>query len=129
MTLSIWATAVTIWLRPCDCSLEAVAISPMSSSTLRACSTICCSELATLPEMATPWPAFWIESSMLVVVSRAAWAQRWARARTSSATTAKPAPASPARAASTAALSARMLVWKAISSMVLMIFAKLSEEV
>jgi hypothetical protein len=30
-------------------------------------------------------------------------------------------PASPARAASTAALSARMLVWKAISSIVLMI--------
>jgi hypothetical protein len=30
-------------------------------------------------------------------------------------------PASPARAASTAALSARMLVWNAISSIVLMI--------
>ena len=34
-------------------------------------------------------------------------------------------PASPARAASTAAFSARMLVWNAISSIVLMIFATL----
>ena len=54
-------------------------------------------------------------------MSLAACAERWARLRTSSATTAKPMPASPARAASTAALSARMLVWKAISSIVLMI--------
>ena len=45
-----------------------------------------------------------------------------ARFRTSSATTANPAPASPARAASTAAFRARRFVWKAISSMVLMIF-------
>ena len=40
--------------------------------------------------------------------------------RTSSATTANPDPASPARAASTAALRARMFVWNAISSMDLM---------
>jgi PAS domain S-box-containing protein len=59
-------------------------------------------------------------------VSLAAWAQRCARLRTSSATTAKPMPASPARAASTAAFSARMLVWKAISSMTLMILEILS---
>ncbi len=38
--------------------------------------------------------------------------------RTSPATTAKPRPSSPARAASTAALSARMLVWNAMPSMV-----------
>src|ERR1017187_3586343 len=38
--------------------------------------------------------------------------------RTSSATTLNPAPASPARAASTAAFNARILVWKAMSSMV-----------
>ena len=43
-------------------------------------------------------------------VSLAAWALRWARFRTSSATTAKPRPASPARAASTAAFNARMFV-------------------
>ena len=63
---------------------------------------------------------------MRPAVSRAAWAARCARLRTSSATTAKPAPASPARAASTAALSARMFVWKAISSIVLMIFCTLA---
>ena len=63
---------------------------------------------------------------MRPAVSLAAWALRWARARTSSATTAKPLPDSPARAASTAAFSARMLVWKAISSMVLMMVAMLS---
>ena len=45
---------------------------------------------------------------------------RWARLRTSVATTAKPRPCSPARAASTAALSARILVWKAMPSMTLM---------
>ncbi len=40
---------------------------------------------------------------------------RWARARTSSATTAKPRPASPARAASIAALSASRLVCSAMA--------------
>ncbi len=55
------------------------------------------------------------------LVLRAASAERCARFRTSSATTAKPLPASPARAASTAAFKANRLVWKAISSMVLMI--------
>ncbi|MNV10063.1 hypothetical protein D3C71_1005750 [compost metagenome] len=44
------------------------------------------------------------------LISRAALALRVARLRTSLATTAKPRPCSPARAASTAALSARMLV-------------------
>ena len=49
--------------------------------------------------------------------SLAAAPVRWASARTSDATTAKPRPCSPARAASTAAFSARMLVWKATPSM------------
>ena len=53
---------------------------------------------------------------MSSLISLAAWAERWASARTSEATTAKPRPASPARAASTPALRARRLVWKAISS-------------
>ena len=43
--------------------------------------------------------------------------------RTSPATTAKPRPCSPARAASTAAFSARMLVWKAMPSMTPMMSA------
>ena len=54
-------------------------------------------------------------------ISLAALAERWASSRTSWATTAKPLPDSPARAASTPALSARRLVWKAISSMTEMI--------
>ncbi len=58
---------------------------------------------------------------MSTEVFLAASAARIARFLTSLATTAKPAPASPARAASTAALRARRLVWKAISSIVLMI--------
>ena len=76
----------------------------------------------------TPWLALLTDSSIFAAVSLAAWAQRRARLRTSSATTAKPAPASPARAASTAAFKARMLVWNAISSMVLMILAVASED-
>jgi hypothetical protein len=51
----------------------------------------------------------------------AAFADRSAKFRTSSATTEKPVPALPARAASTAAFSARMLVWKQISLITLMI--------
>ena len=53
------------------------------------------------------------------LISLAASALRWASARTSPATTAKPRPCSPARAASTAALSASRLVWKAMPSMTL----------
>ncbi len=49
-------------------------------------------------------------------MSLAASLERCASVRTSEATTANPLPASPARAASTAALSASRLVWKAISS-------------
>ncbi|MNL34723.1 hypothetical protein D3C87_1567090 [compost metagenome] len=49
-------------------------------------------------------------------MSLAASPERCASVRTSEATTAKPLPASPARAASTAALSASRLVWKAMSS-------------
>jgi hypothetical protein len=49
--------------------------------------------------------------------TRAASALRCDSVRTSAATTAKPRPCSPARAASTAALSARMLVWTAMLSM------------
>ena len=47
---------------------------------------------------------------------------------TASATTAKPRPCSPARAASTAAFNANRFVWKAISSMTLMISSILRED-
>ncbi|MCY1294077.1 hypothetical protein D9M70_433590 [compost metagenome] len=56
------------------------------------------------------------ESPISALISLAAVALRCARLRTSPATTAKPRPCSPARAASTAAFSARMLVWKAMPS-------------
>jgi hypothetical protein len=58
-----------------------------------------------------------------LLISLAASALRCASERTSPATTANPRPCSPARAASTAALSARMLVWKAMPSMVPMMSA------
>ena len=69
-----------------------------------------------------------MESSINSAVSDAAAALFAARLRTSSATTAKPLPASPALAASTAAFKARILVWKAISSITLIIFDILSDE-
>ncbi|MNV98654.1 hypothetical protein D3C71_1939340 [compost metagenome] len=50
------------------------------------------------------------EALINAFISLAATALRCARLRTSLATTANPRPCSPARAASTAALSARMLV-------------------
>ncbi len=56
------------------------------------------------------------ESSIKPLISCAAAALRCASVRTSLATTAKPRPCSPARAASTAAFSARILVWKAMPS-------------
>ncbi len=73
------------------------------------------------------WPCdvLAIDASISEAVSCAACAERCASVRTSSATTAKPMPAAPARAASTAAFSARMLVWNAISSIVLMMRATL----
>ena len=72
---------------------------------------------ATSREVASPSKASWTDSFTRPSVRAAASFARKARDRTSSATTAKPRPASPARAASTAALSASRLVWKAISLM------------
>ncbi|MNR27606.1 hypothetical protein D3C85_1448860 [compost metagenome] len=57
------------------------------------------------------------DASINALTSRAACALRCANDRTSPATTAKPLPCSPTLAASTAAFSARMLVWNAIPSM------------
>ena len=54
--------------------------------------------------------------SISPLISAEACAADCASRRTSTATTAKPLPASPARAASTEALSARRLVWNAMSS-------------
>ena len=69
-----------------------------------------------------------MEPSISSLVALAASSDLVARFRTSSATTAKPLPAAPALAASTAALRARMLVWKAMFSMVAMILPICWEE-
>ncbi|MPN23503.1 hypothetical protein SDC9_170891 [bioreactor metagenome] len=76
-----------------------------------------------------PAPTFLIEVSIRSVVSLAALDDWVARLLTSSATTAKPFPCCPALAASTAALSARIFVWKAISSITLMILPIFWEDV
>ena len=68
------------------------------------------------------------ESLIRILISFAAAALRCARLRTSDATTAKPRPCSPARAASTAALSARIFVWKAMPSITEIISTILREE-
>ncbi len=89
-----------------------------------------CTELTTsmttLPASSTcRVPSFTLASdcSIKPLISRAACALRWARLRTSPATTAKPLPCSPARAASTAAFKARILVWKAMPSITFTIWA------
>ena len=66
--------------------------------------------------------------SISAFTSLEACAADCARRRTSTATTAKPLPASPARAASTDALSASKLVWKAMSSIMPMILEILPDE-
>mmetsp|Transcript_5840 Transcript_5840/g.22860 ORF Transcript_5840/g.22860 Transcript_5840/m.22860 type:complete len:257 (+) Transcript_5840:1117-1887(+) len=117
-----WMVCVTRSM-PLLCSALAWVISPMMS-------VIRCT-LATTPCMVLPaWLTSWLpsatfstESAIRRLISLAASALRPARLRTSPATTAKPRPCSPARAASTAAFSARMLVWKAMPSMVPMMSA------
>ena len=83
--------------------------------------TTSCTEAAVSLAIFVPFSTAWIALSIRAVVLLAASALFPARLRTSSATTAKPFPAVPALAASTAAFSAKILVWNAISSIVLMI--------
>ena len=79
--------------------------------------------------MPTLWsPTRRTESWISALISLAASDERCDSEPTCAATTAKPRPCSPARAASTAALSARMLVWNAISSIVVMMLLILSDE-
>ena len=120
---SICTTARLTCSIPEDCSREAAAISATMSETFFTEVTISPSvrpDWVTRPE---PSSTFLTLSSIRLLISLAAVAERPARLRTSLATTAKPRPCSPARAASTAALSASRLVWKAISSMTPMMSA------
>src|SRR5471030_508615 len=101
---------------PLRCSSDAELISPMMSVTRRTLLTTSCMVAPARSTSAEPAPTCPTESSIRALISLAAAAERWARLRTSEATTAKPRPCSPARAASTAAFSARMLVWKEMPS-------------
>ena len=126
----IWSICVTAWLTcsiPAVCSWLAAEISPMMSVTRRTLATISSMVLPAESTWALPSSTLPTESSMSCLISLAAAAERWARVRTSEATTAKPRPWSPARAASTAAFSARMLVWKAMESMTPMMSTILRE--
>ena len=108
---------------PADCSVAAAVISPMMSPTRCTLPTISCMVLPASSTWRTPPSTALTLSSISCLISLAAAALRCARLRTSLATTAKPRPCSPARAASTAALSARMLVWKAMPSITPMMSA------
>ncbi len=83
--------------------------------------TICSMLVPALFAMSAPACTRSTDSLIRSAISFAALALRCASARTSPATTAKPRPCSPARAASTAAFNARILVWKEIPLITLMI--------
>ena len=120
---------------------------PLSISLMfAACSSAEAEMLSTAAEMLSTWPTICDreaevfsassvppdmdsrEFSISSLVRAAASVDLAARVRTSSATTAKPRPLSPARAASTAALRERILVWKAMSSITLMMSSISAEE-
>ncbi|MCY1377293.1 hypothetical protein D9M69_648580 [compost metagenome] len=94
----------------------AALISATISVTWRMLCTTSCMVLRARSTRAEPCSTWSTLSEIRVLISFAASALRPASRRTSPATTAKPRPCSPARAASTAAFSARMLVWKAMPS-------------
>ncbi len=74
-----------------------------------------------------PFFTLLMESSIISSISLAADELFAAKLLTSSATTANPLPASPALAASTAAFRERILVWKEISLITLIIFEIFSD--
>ena len=114
----------------CDCSAVAPVIESTAPVTSCAMTMTSRKRLAVCAAICVPFSTAAIESCTRVAVLLTDSPLLLASARTSSATTAKPFPAAPARAASTAALRARIFVWKEISSIVLVIFpmpAELSE--
>ena len=116
VTSSICDTARFTWSMPLDCSSDAAEISPMMSVTRLTDATISCIVAPARSTCCEPAPTLPTESSIRPLISLAACALRCASERTSPATTAKLLFCSPARAASTAAFSARMLVWNAMPS-------------
>ncbi len=117
VTPSICVTARPTCSIPESCSREAAAISATISVTCLTELTISSMVLLASSTSFVPPSTFSAELWISALISFAAVALRCARLRTSEATTAKPRPCSPARAASTAALRARILVWNAIASM------------
>ena len=116
VTVSRWPTAWFTWAMPRLCSRVAAVISTI---TLATCPMEPITSSIDWPAWAVrAMPAFTLvsDTSIRPLISLAAAALRWARARTSLATTANPRPDSPARAASTAAFNAKMLVWNAMLS-------------
>ena len=105
-----------------DCSWAEAAISVTTPLIWVTWVTMRSRTLPVSPTRLTPRSTCCEEAEISALISLAASAERWASARTSEATTAKPRPASPARAASTPAFSASRLVWKAISSITPMIW-------
>src|SRR6266581_3817368 len=122
-------TAWPICPIPMLCSRAPVATS--SSNLLTRCDEQTISSIVAPAALTIPVPASTCSTLLPIrdLISRAASALRFASMRTSLATTAKPRPCSPARAASMAALRARIFVWKAMLSMVPMISAICAEDV
>jgi len=110
------------------CSVESLDICPMVATTSSTPETTSERFLAVSSAIFVPLRTARREFSIRADVLFDASADLLARLLTSSATTAKPFPASPALAASTAAFNANILVWKAMSSMVLIIFPISLEE-
>ena len=108
--------ASDIWLRLLLCISAADVIARTLPATSPMPETTLASSAPTSSMRDAPEATCSLEVAISDLISRAAPLLRSASVRTSAATTAKPRPFSPARAASTAALSARMLVWKAMPS-------------
>src|SRR6185295_12261511 len=123
VTVSSCMIALLISPTPELCSADAAAISPIRLLPRCTLATISSMTFPAAADCRLPSDTCATDCSMSALISLAAAALRCASARTSLATTAKPRPCSPARAASTAAFSARMLVWNAMPSIVLMISA------
>ena len=101
---------------PAVCSRDARLMSAMIAFTLPTAFRISSIVVPARDTSALPSRTLRLDAAISSWISFAAAAERCARCRTSLATTAKPRPCSPARAASTAAFSARMLVWNAMLS-------------
>ena len=125
---SIWRTAIVTSSMADACVRLPLAMASRSAVFSRMASSMPESLPAALPTNWVPPFTSLADCSIRTFTSAEALAADWARRRTSTATTAKPLPASPARAASTDALSARRLVWKAMSSMRPMMLEILAEE-